>query len=749
MTRVLRLAPVALLAAVGAIWIAARQVARADGDAVPGGDSVGAPGSDTSAGPAQGQGGDSLAAELLWDRYGVPHIFAPDERTLGRAFGWAQMQAHANLILELYGQARGRAAEYWGAPHEELDTWIRRLGLAANARDWYAAQEAGFRRYLDAFADGMNAWANAHREEIPDSLEVVLPVSAMDVLAHGQRVLITSFVTNPERVQAAARAWAGEANRGDDPGDGGTAAGMVPGSNAWAIAPAKTTSRRAMLLANPHLPWASYFTWFEAQLVAPGMNVYGATLVGMPVIAIGFTDRLGWTHTVNTYDGQDLYELTLEGDGYRWNGAPRAFETRVETLAVKGPNGRLTRRPLTIRSSVHGPVVAEQPGKALALRVAGMDRARAWQQWRDMGRARNLEQFRSALGQMQIPMFTVMYADREGHIMHLFGGLTPVRPSGDWAFWQGIVRGDTSATLWTEYHALGDLPLVIDPRSGWLQNANDPPWTTTFPPVIDPDSFPAYLAPRGMAFRPQRSAELLMMGNDRISFDEVIERKHDTRMVLADRVLDDLLAAVRNRGGVLSRPAAEVLAGWDRRADAESKGAVLFTAWWRALVRASQQSHQSPFATPWDPERPLTSPDALADSNLAIAALEEAATEVLRRHGRLDVAWGEVNRFRRDAVELPANGASGALGVFRVVEFGPEERSPKSVALGGDSFVAIIEFGPRVRALALLGYGNASQPGSPHRVDQLPLLARRELRPVWRERSEIEANLGRAERLPR
>lgn len=747
MIRLSRLAPIAVLAAIAGTWFAARQLARADGEAGVT-DETGLV-ADTAS--ASAQGSDTSGVEVLWDRYGVPHIFAPSEPLLGRAFGWAQMQAHANLILELYGQARGRAAEYWGASHEELDVWMRQMGLVANARRWYDAQDAGFRRYLDAFAAGMNAWADAHRAEIADSLEVVLPVSAVDVLAHGQRVLISSFVTSPERVGAAARAWGGGAGGpgGGSAADGGSPAGAVPGSNAWAIGPAKTTTRRAMLVANPHLPWASYFTWFEAQLVAPGMNVYGATLVGMPVIAIGFNDRLGWTHTVNTYDGQDLYELALEGDGYRWNGAVRAFETRAETLAVKGRNGRLTWKPLIIRSSVHGPVVAEQPGRALALRVAGLDRPRAWQQWRDMGRARDLAQFRAALGQMQIPMFTVMYADRDGHILHLFGGLTPVRPSGDWDFWQGIVPGDTAATLWTDYHALGDLPLVIDPPTGWLQNANDPPWTTTFPPVIDADSFPAYLAPRGMAFRPQRSVELLVTGNDRISFDEVVERKHDTRMALADRVLDDLLAAVKSRGGVLSQPAAQVLTAWDRKADAESRGAVLFANWWRAFVRASQRAQQSPFATPWDPERPLTSPDAIADSNLAIAALEEASTEMLRRHGRLDVTWGEVNRFRRDTLELPANGGSGALGVFRVVEYAPEERSPKSIALGGDSFVAVVEFGPRVRALALLGYGNASQPGSPHRVDQLPLLARKELRPVWRERSEIEANLARSERIPR
>jgi acyl-homoserine-lactone acylase len=731
-----RLASIAVLVVAGS-WLVVRQGGRFATAETPEG--ISAAGLVTETAQARGAGADSAGVELLWDRYGVPHIFARHERGLGYGFGWAQMEAHANLILRLYGEARGRAAEYWGAEYEPQDTWIRQMGIVANARAWYAAQDAGFRRYLDAFAAGLNAWAIAHRDEIPDSLEAVLPLTPMDVLAHGQRVLVTSFVTGPERVRPAARAWqAGRAG-----GDGGDASAAAAGSNAWAIGPRRTANRRAILVANPHLPWAGFFTFFEAQLVAPGINVSGATLVGTPVIAIGFNDRVGWTHTVNTYDGQDLYELTVEGNGYRWNGAVRDFETRVETLAVKGRDGRLARKPLTIRSSVHGPVVAERPGKALALRVAGLDRPGAWKQWWDMGRARSLSEFRTALGAMQIPMFTVMYADRDGHIMHLFGGLTPVRPSGDWGFWQGVVRGDTSGTLWTDYHALGDLPVVTDPPSGWLQNANDPPWTTTFPAALDPDSFPAYMAPRGMAFRPQRSAELAM-GDDRLTFDEVVERKHDTRMALADRLLDDLLAAVRQRGGALPQDAAGVLAAWDRTADSASRGGVLFAAWWRALARVSRES---PFAVPWDPARPLTTPDGLADSTAAVMALEVAATELLQRHGRLDVSWGDVNRFRRDTVERAANGGSGALGIFRVVEFASEERAPHAVAAGGDSYVAVVEFGPQVRARALIGYGNASQPGSRHRVDQLPLMVRKELRAVWRSRAEIEANLERRERL--
>jgi acyl-homoserine-lactone acylase len=82
-----------------------------------------------------------------------------------------------------------------------------------------------------------------------------------------------------------------------------------------------------MLLANPHLPWSDLFLFYEAQTSAPGVNAYGATLVGFPSLAIAFNDHLGWTHTVNTHDGEDLYELTLADAGYRWDGQVKAFET--------------------------------------------------------------------------------------------------------------------------------------------------------------------------------------------------------------------------------------------------------------------------------------------------------------------------------------------------------------------------------------------------------------------------------------
>jgi len=628
------------------------------------------------------------------------------------------MENHADLILRLYGQARGRAAEYWGESFAEGDRNVRTMGVPERASVWYEAQGAEYRAYLDAFARGMNEYAEAHRELIDDEMERVLPVTPIDVLAHLQRSIHLTFVGGA--VSPGAKQWA-----------------MV-GSNAWAIGPERTVGGNAMLLANPHLPWSDLFMLFEAHLVTAEVDAYGSTLVGMPVLAFAFNDYLGWTYTVNTFDGMDLYELALAEGGYVWDGEVRRFDTESQAMKIRQEDGSLLEEEWTVRRSVHGPVVAEKEGKGLAVRITGLDQPHMFEQFWQMMRASDLEEFETALARLQNPYFNLVYADRDGHILYFFGGRLPKRPSGDWSFWQGVVPGNSAATLWTETHPYAELPKVIDPPSGWVQNVNDPPWTSTFPMQLKPDDFSAYTAPQFMHFRAQRSVRMLME-DEEISFEEMVAYKHSTRMELADRVLDELITAAREKEGDLIGRAVDVLAAWDRKTDADSRGAVLFSTWFQVARQSGFR-----FSEPWSMEAARTTPAGIGDPAAAAVALETAARQMEEKGAALDIPWGEVYRLGGDGRDLPGNGAPGGLGIFRVVWYAPEADG-RFRASGGDSYVAAVEFSDPLRAKVLLSYGNASQPGSPHRGDQLELLARQELRPAWRSRAEIEANLEKRE----
>src|SRR5689334_13277025 len=119
--------------------------------------------------------------EILWDRFGIPHISAPDHPSLFYAYGYAQMEAHSELLLRLYAQARGRGAELYGEPYLEADRWVRTNGIPARAKEWAKGQSPEFGPLVVAFVAGLNAWGTEHASELSAPATAVLPVTVEDV----------------------------------------------------------------------------------------------------------------------------------------------------------------------------------------------------------------------------------------------------------------------------------------------------------------------------------------------------------------------------------------------------------------------------------------------------------------------------------------------------------------------------------------------------------------------------------------
>ncbi len=670
--------------------------------------------------PACQPGEATAEAEILWDDWGVPHIYAQNNDDLFYSFGWAQMHNHGNLILRLYARSSGRAAELFGESQIQNDQLIHGLGFPEVAADWLNQYSEDFRGHLQAFTSGLNDYAADHPEAIDSTLRPMLPLDEKQVVMHGLFVIYTRFVAGSQ-LSSGVR-WAQR------------------GSNTYAIGPSRSANGNTMLVQNPHLPWNGEFTWIEAHLNTPELNLYGATLVGLPVLGIAFNENLGWSHTNNTIDPADLYLLELQDDGYLYDGEVRAFEQRTDTIQVKTEDG-LSARPITSLRSVHGPVIGRRGEQAVALRLPPMDRPHQVQQWWEMGKASNFEEFEAAIQKLQIPFFNIMYADREDNIFYMFNGHVPRRPENGWGFWSGLIPGDTSRYLWEDILTYEELPKVKNPASGFLQNANDPPWTSTFPRVLSPEDFPAYLAPVEMGFRPQRAVRMAAEDTS-ITYAELIDYKLSTRMELADRLLDDLLIAAEAYGSDLGRQAATVLEAWDRQADADSRGAALFVLWeqkWNSWNPGNYEEQ-------WSLAKARQTPDGLADPESAVRALEAAAEELQSNFGALDVPYGELLRLQRGAYDLPGNGANGSTGIFRVT-WGSQGDDGKYYASGGDSWVGLIEFADSVRAKVLLSYGNASNPQSPHYGDQLELYSQKSLRDARFYREDVEPHVEWSVRL--
>ena len=227
--------------------------------------------------------------EILWDTWGVPHIYATDQNNLYKMMAWSQMRNHANLILQLYGEARAKSSEYWG-DDPQRDQLLHQLGLLDASEKIFDQLTQRDREMMESFAEGINAFAEKYPDQIDEKYRIVLPIIPLDVIYHSTRVMYLEFLIR---------------------GNLRTINQWTPGSNAWAVNSSKTASGNAMLMANPHLMWDGFFRFYEAHLITDDNSLYGATLIGMPTLGIAFNKYLGWTHTVNTLDNVDLYELSI------------------------------------------------------------------------------------------------------------------------------------------------------------------------------------------------------------------------------------------------------------------------------------------------------------------------------------------------------------------------------------------------------------------------------------------------------
>ena len=659
--------------------------------------------------------------EILWDTYGVPHIYATSDNNLYYMSAWGQMKNHGNLILKLYGEARGTSAEMWGEGFE-INKALHHLGLYEQLQPAYDNLAPKYQEMLQSFAAGINSYAERNSNELEEKYKKVLPITANDIIAHSFRVVNYEFLIRGTFLSNQQ---------------------IEGGSNSWALSGSKTATGNAMLVANPHLWWSDLFLWHEQQFITNEYNMYGATLIGNPSIIIGFNDNVSWTHTVNTIDNTDLFEIKKQNDTYLLDDKYIPFEEHDYTIKELQEDGTIKTHEFIRKGTKHGIVIKETEDTALSIRFAQMkDLTPLIEQYDLMTKAQNIQDMKNALALRQMPFLNTVYADKDGNIMHHFGGLVP-RKNGDWNKWQGVVSGDSSAEIWTDYYDSDELPRVINPPSGWLQNANDPPYTNTLPTVLDPNDFASHIAPNNMRFRPQRAARL-MHEEDSISFDRLVALKHDNKAELALRLRDDLLALKDQTSDSLVLAAIDVMTKWDGSYDANSLGALLFMEFantWASEEQTSPYLLSNLMKESWSFDDPINSPDGFLKSDEIIGVIRKAAKNQLTKYPALEIPYGNYYKLKMGDLEYPGTGGPQYLGVFRIMITTVPSNEEVKYANFGDTFVLVLEMGEETKAKGLLTYGNSSNPDNKHYGDQLELFSKNQLRNIWFKRTDQEANL--------
>jgi acyl-homoserine-lactone acylase len=680
-------------------------------------------------GPVAGQ---DLAqrVEIRRTAYGVPHIKADDLEAAAYALAWVQLEDHGPRVAMGLLRARGEMGKWFGRDSMESDFRAQRSYAIAVAK--YPALGQDTRDVYEGFAAGANRYIELHPDKFPAGFAprfTGYDVAARDVTTanpgSARRFLAT--LEPPQRRGAAVRA-----NSAPD-----TADAIEEGSNAWAFAPSRTKSGRAILMRNPHLAWTAGY--YEGHITVPGvLDYYGDFRIGGPFGVIGgFNRHLGWATTNNAPDLDEIYALdvdTTHADHYQFEGTSVPLQRELVTVTYRNGPGYSTETREFWRTPL-GPVIHRANGKVYVHRVAEEGDNRGGEQFLRMMRATSLAEFKDAMRMRARVTSNFTYADRAGNIFYVWNGSTPAFPhpsGGD----STAVPARRTAEVWTRYVPWDSLPQVLNPPGGYVHNENDPPYHANLNAVLDRSRYPANFPEPLLRLRSQMSLALIH-NRSKLSLEEVMKLKNSYRMLLADRVKDDLITAVRASSPAHNiATAAEVLARWDNTAGHTSRGAVLFATWWQKYIEG--QTADSMYAQPWSAAEPASTPRGLKDPSRAVTAFAWAVEETARRYGAADVAWGDVHRVRFGTTDEPVGGCGGALGCFRVLNFRTDPDGKRSV-IGGDGWVIGVEFTDTPRAFSVLAYGQSALQDSPHYGDQAAMFARGEFKRVAFTERDIEA----------
>ncbi|MCP4659371.1 MAG: hypothetical protein GY856_28505 [bacterium] len=722
------------------------------------------------------------------DSYGIAHVHGPTDASAVFGFAYAQAEDNFRQIEDNTIRALGRASELYG---EEtlLDDWINRaLEIPRLAVADYEQASPEVIALCDAFADGLNHFLGTHpqvdglrsdngQETAPslrlrrtaasekpqveprllDHFEPWYPMALIRYLYYQRgflratRLPADAFAEALRRetgIQIASATLAGTEPKGAE-----------QGSNSWAVTPARSASGNALLFINPHLPFFGPSQVYEGHVLSDeGWNFSGYTRFGFPLPYVGFNPELGWASTDNAADLQDVYVETFDDPdhplAYRYGDGYRTATAWTDTIRVSNGTG-IDERTITFRKTHHGPILAIADGKPLAVRMAKFEEPGWLDQWYAMTRARSLDEFKAAVRPLDMLFGNYLYADREGNIFYVYNAAVPRRsPDFDWT---APVDGSDPATEWQGYHPMDELPQLLNPTAGFLQNCNSTPFLSTAagnPPLVplrgnppfvplrgnpDPEDFPPYMVREPDRAR-ARNARRLLASREQFTFEEWMRLSYDTYVLQADEDIPPLLeafAALRAedpaRAGRLG-PAVDLLREWDRVSTVDSEAMSLYVVLKeRSAQRLGQRGD---------------------DSRLDLGALAEVLAELERDWGGWRVAWGELNRLQRvhtggaepfsdERPSLPIAGGPTWAGCMFTFWSVPVEGWKRRYGRGGNSYVSVVEFGAELRARALHTFGPSADPESPHYFDQAERYARGEYRPAWSSLRDVEANAVR------
>ena len=639
------------------------------------------------------------------DDWGVPHVLGKTDADAAFGLGYAQSEDDFATLQDVVLATRGVLARDKGASAAPTDYVTALLDVWPTTNAHYKDLPADLRKIMEAYADGVSVYAAKHPEKVKAGL---LPLTGQDIEA--------GFVFK----QPFFYGLDGELKHLTSPGSPPPPA---KGSNGLATAPARSADGATRLLVNSHQPYTGPVAWYEAVVESgEGWHVAGGFFPGSPFMLHGHNADLGWANTVSKPDLVDIYRLTINPankNQYRLDGQWKDFDKRYVTLRVKllGPIVLPVKK--AVLRSAHGPVLETDHG-VFAIRYAGMGEWRQPLQYWRLNRARTVEEWRAAIATHAIPSLNYVYADKAGNIGFVHNGQYPNRTVD--ADWKGILPGDRSDLIWHGYRPVDQIPQLWNPKSGLVFNSNNSPFQASeTADNLKPAAFPASMGLQtNMTNRAWRALETF--GTDHAITDaSFLAHKFDVAFSDRSSVMEMVreVTAIDPKGDADLAKAQAILRAWDKKADVHDRGAALAALMAQPILFA--RSNGDPAPTP-------------------LASLRAAIQRLKTHFGRLDPEWGQVNRIRRGAVNLPIDGAADT---YRSV-WGKPEKDGTTTADGGDTFIMFVTWDKAgtLRSESIHQFGSATLDAtSPHYADQTPLFVAMKTKPVWFTEEQLKGHV--------
>lgn len=745
--------------------------------------------------------GGKNAVEISRSKGGIPSITANGWRPLGFGYGFAFAEDNICTIADSYVTVRAERSRFFGPDESspegdrnlDADFFYQRIIDRGTVEELIDRKpplgpKPAVEKVVRGYVQGYNRYLRKTGvDNLPDprcrGAEWVRPISELDAyrrfyelaLYASGGVAIDGIAnaqppTAPSRQSAAAGA--------PEPSDRqlrrlGRALDLTAdtGSNAWGLGSEATQSGGGMVLANPHFPWQGPRRFYQAHLRIPGkINVSGASLYGTPVVNIGHTKKMAWSHTVSTAYRFTPYQLELDPSNptaYMVDGESRPMERDEVTVQVKQPSGSVVPETRTLYTTEYGPITTAIQGQnlfgwtndtAFALFDANAENLRLLNHFLDTNRAQSSKELLEILRKYEgIPWVNTIASDSKGRALYADIGSVPNVPDskatgcasslGQLTFPAlGLPTLDGSRSECAPEQApdaaapgiLGDSQMPYLMRRDYVANGNDSYWLTN--PEQPLEGYARIIGDE-QSRRSLRTRLGLLMIQDRLAGTDgrkgskftrvqlrrlVFQNRHYAGELWRKQLVDYCKAnpmMTGSSGPIDVSAACGVLEAWDGKVNVESDGALLFARFMDYFGSGS-----SNFASPFALSDPVNTPFGLNTAgNELPTAFADAVSDLRTAMIPLDAAYGDYHYVIRGDRKIKIHGGEGGQGVFNAISDRWDENGPGySDVRAGSSFVMATELGGRCpRDRSILTYSLSENPESPHYSDQTRMFSKK------------------------